>query len=461
MGKNKTKKRTRRPNKGWLAGSSATQTICISFLLVIAVGTLLLTLPISSRTGRLGVIDAMFTATSATCVTGLVVRDTWSQFSLFGQVIILMLIQVGGLGLVTLTSFFALAARRRMGFRDLRLLGESVSADGLSKATEVLKIVIKLAAAFEAVGIVLLLFAFVPQFGAEGVWVSVFTAISAFCNAGFDLFGRFGAYSSLVPYVNNYYVQAVVMFMIMAGGLGFMVWVELAEYHKKRRLSLHAKVVLQFSVIFWVGGAVLLALLEWSNPRTMGGLSVPGKVMAALFQSVSTRTAGMNTIDLAACSPISKLLMSVLQFIGAAPGSTGGGVKVTTFAVLILTIRSVAQGRDDCVIGGHHIESKTVYRALTIIVIGAVAAFGSAVVVYYNTAETVSVIDCIFESCSAFGTVGLSVGVTGQLNTGAKLLYMACMFMGRVGPVSLAISLTAKPDDNKRKVLPVGHINVG
>ena len=461
MGKNKTKKRTRRPNKGWLAGSSATQTICGSFLLVIAVGTLLLTLPISSRTGRLGVIDAMFTATSATCVTGLVVRDTWSQFSLFGQVIVLMLIQVGGLGLVTLTSFFALAARRRMGFRDLRLLGESVSADGLSKATEVLKIVIKLAAAFEAVGIVLLLFAFVPQFGAEGVWVSVFTAISAFCNAGFDLFGRFGAYSSLVPYVNNYYVQAVIMFMIMAGGLGFMVWVELAEYRKKRRLSLHAKVVLQFSVIFWVGGAVLLALLEWSNPRTMGGLSVPGKIMAALFQSVSTRTAGMNTIDLAACSPISKLLMSVLQFIGAAPGSTGGGVKVTTFAVLILTIRSVAQGRDDCVIGGHHIESKTVYRALTIIVIGAVAAFGSAVVVYYNTAETVSVIDCIFESCSAFGTVGLSVGVTGQLNTGAKLLYMACMFMGRVGPVSLAISLTAKPDDNKRKVLPVGHINVG
>ena len=461
MGKNKTKKRTRRPNKGWLAGSSATQTICSSFLLVIAVGTLLLTLPISSRTGRLGVIDAMFTATSATCVTGLVVRDTWSQFSLFGQVVILMLIQVGGLGLVTLTSFFALAARRRMGFRDLRLLGESVSADGLSKATEVLKIVIKLAAAFEAVGIVLLLFAFVPQFGAEGVWVSVFTAISAFCNAGFDLFGRFGAYSSLVPYVNNYYVQAVIMFMIMAGGLGFMVWVELAEYRKKRRLSLHAKVVLQFSVIFWVGGAVLLALLEWSNPRTMGGLSVPGKIMAALFQSVSTRTAGMNTIDLAACSPISKLLMSVLQFIGAAPGSTGGGVKVTTFAVLILTIRSVAQGRDDCVIGGHHIESKTVYRALTIIVIGAVAAFGSAVVVYYNTAETVSVIDCIFESCSAVGTVGLSVGVTGQLNTGAKLLYMACMFMGRVGPVSLAISLTAKPDDNKRKVLPVGHINVG
>mgnify|MGYP004516869175 FL=1 len=462
MPKLKSKRFAHRKRKGgWLAGSSATQIICVSFLLLIAVGTLLLTLPISSKNGRLGVIDAMFTATSATCVTGLIVRDTWTQFSWFGQAIILLLIQIGGLGLVTLTSFFALAARRRMGFRDLRLLGESVSASGLSQATEVLKIVISLAALFEVIGIVLLMFAFVPQFGLEGIWVSVFTAISAFCNAGFDLFGRFGQYSSLVPYVNNYYVQAVIMFMIMAGGLGFMVWVEIGEYRKKRRLSLNAQVVLAFSAILWVGGAVLFGLMEWNNPATMGGLSVPGKIMASIFQSVSTRTAGMNTVDLAACGPITKLMMSILQFIGAAPGSTGGGVKVTTFAVIILTIRSVAQGRDDCVIADHHIESKTVYRALTIIVLGAVAALGSAVVVYYNTSDAVSVVDSIFESFSAFGTVGLSVGVTAQLNTGAKLLYMLVMFMGRVGPVALAISLTAKPDDNKRKILPVGQINVG
>ncbi len=462
MPKTKNRRPSARKRKGgWLAGSSATQIICVSFLLLIAVGTLLLTLPLSSKNGRLGVIDAMFTATSATCVTGLIVRDTWTQFSGFGQAVILLLIQVGGLGLVTLTSFFALAARRRMGFRDLRLLGESVSASGLAQATEVLKIVISLAALFEAIGIMLLSFAFVPQFGLEGIWVSIFTAISAFCNAGFDLFGRFGQYSSLVPYVNNYYVQAVVMFMIMAGGLGFMVWVEIGEYRKKRRLSLNAQVVLAFSAILWIGGAVLFGLMEWNNPSTLGELSVSGKVMASIFQSVSTRTAGMNTVDLAACGPITKLMMSLLQFIGAAPGSTGGGVKVTTFAVVILTIRSVAQGRDDCVIGEHHIESKTVYRALTIIVLGAVAALGSAVVVYYNTSDAVSVVDSIFESFSAFGTVGLSVGVTAQLNTGAKLLYMLVMFMGRVGPVALAISLTAKPDDNKRKILPVGQINVG
>ena len=346
--------------------STPTQIICVSFIAVIALGTLLLTLPIASRHGRLDVLNAMFTATSATCVTGLVVRDTWTQFTWFGQAVVLLLIQVGGLGLVTLTSFFALAMRRRMGFRDLRLLGESVSADGYDQAKSVLKIVVGLAAMFEGIGILLLLFAFVPQFGLEGVWISVFTAISAFCNAGFDLFGRFGAYSSLVPYVNNYYVQAVIIFMIISGGLGFMVWVELCQWYQKRRLSLHAKVVLSFSVILWLGGALGLGLMEWNNPATLGGLSVPGKVMASLFQSVSTRTAGMNTVDLASCGTLSKLLMSVLQFIGAAPGSTGGGVKVTTFAVIILTIRSVAQGRDDCVIADHHIESKTVYRALTI-----------------------------------------------------------------------------------------------
>lgn len=459
---NKQKKNAAAQRKtGLLAGRSPAQIICGSFIVVILLGAVLLTLPISSREGRLGFIDAMFTATSATCVTGLVVRDTFLQFSPFGQAVVLLLIQIGGLGLVTLTSFFALAVRRRMGFRDLRLLGESVSADGYAQATDVLKIVIKLAAFFETLGTVLFLFVFVPQFGVEGVWVSVFSAISSFCNAGFDLFGRFGAYSSYAPYVNNYYVQAVAMFLIMAGGLGFMVWVEIGEWRKKRRLSLHARVVLIFSVLLWIGGGLGFAAMEWSNPATLAPLSVPGKLMAGLFQSVSARTAGMNTVDLAACSPVSKLLLSVLMFIGAAPGGTGGGVKVTTFAVLVLTIRSVAQGRDDCIIDGHRIDHKTVYRSLTIITLGALAATAATLVVFFDTPETVSVIDALFESCSAFGTVGLTVGVTGQLNSFAKVIYMVVMFIGRVGPVSLAISLTAKPDDNKRRILPEGHINVG
>ena len=266
MEKAKGKKLFYRPAGKRKGMYTPTQIICVSFVIVIALGTFLLSLPVASKHGRLDVLDAMFTATSATCVTGLIVRDTWTQFTYFGQVVILLLIQVGGLGLVTLTSFFALAMRRRMGFRDLRLLGESVSADGYAQAKDVLKIVVGLAGLFEGIGILLLLFAFVPQFGLEGIWVSVFTAISAFCNAGFDLFGRFGQYSSLAPYVNNYYVQAVVMFMIISGGLGFMVWVEIGQYRKKHRLSLQAKVVLSFSVILWLGGAACQhgrALCAW------------------------------------------------------------------------------------------------------------------------------------------------------------------------------------------------------
>jgi trk system potassium uptake protein TrkH len=240
-----------------------------------------------------------------------------------------------------------------------------------------------------------------------------------------------------------------------------MVWVEIADYPKKRRLSLHARVVLAFSLILWLAGALGFALIEWNNPLTLGALSVPHKLMASLFQSVSTRTAGMNTVDLASCNSLSKLLMSGLMFIGAAPGSTGGGVKVTTFAVLALTIRSVAQGRDECIIDNHRIDQKTVYRALTIIMLGAVAALGSSVIVYYNTADSVSVIDSLFEAFSAFGTVGLSVGVTPTMNTAAKFVFMVVMFIGRVGPASLAISLASRPDDSRGKILPEGRINVG
>ena len=236
MEKAKGKKLFYRPAGKRKGMYTPTQIICVSFVIVIALGTFLLSLPVASKHGRLDVLDAMFTATSATCVTGLIVRDTWTQFTYFGQAVILLLIQVGGLGLVTLTSFFALAMRRRMGFRDLRLLGESVSASGYSQATDVLKIVVKLAMTFEIIGMVLLMIAFVPQFGAEGIWISAFTAISAFCNAGFDLFGRFGQYSSLAPYVSNYYVQAVIMFLIMAGGLGFMVWVEIGRASCRERV---------------------------------------------------------------------------------------------------------------------------------------------------------------------------------------------------------------------------------
>ena len=461
MEKAKGKKLFYRPAGKRKGMYTPTQIICVSFVIVIALGTFLLSLPVASKHGRLDVLDAMFTATSATCVTGLIVRDTWTQFTYFGQAVILLLIQVGGLGLVTLTSFFALAMRRRMGFRDLRLLGESVSADGYAQAKDVLKIVVGLAGLFEGIGIVLLLFAFVPQFGLEGIWVSVFTAISAFCNAGFDLFGRFGQYSSLAPYVNNYYVQAVVMFMIISGGLGFMVWVEIGEYRKKHRLSLQAKVVLSFSVILWLGGAALIALMEWNNPASMGGLSVPGKLMAALFQSVSTRTAGMNTIDLAVCGPITKLLMSVLQFIGAAPGSTGGGIKTTTLLVLIMTVVSYMQSKNDVEIMKHKIDKLAVYRTLTVTLLSLTAVILCFSVLYFTLPEDGRGVQCLFEAVSAFSTSGLSAGITEISGTPGRILLIITMFIGRVGPVSLVLSMLVNSAKRKNIVYPDGQIIVG
>ena len=429
------------------------------FFLVILVGSLLLHLPAASTHGRLSYIDALFTATSAVCVTGLSVLDPGRDLTLLGQVILILLIQLGGLGFMTFGTMLLIVLRKRITLSERLLISNSLNEDGLQGIVRLVMRIMGLTLSIEGIGAVLLMTRLIPKHGvARGVWYSIFHAISAFCNAGFDLAGGFETYR------NDPIVMLIVMALITLGGIGFSVMFDVQKSQGRfSRLTLHSKLVLVISAILTVSGAVLFFLFEHDNPLTLADPMLhPGvRPVAALFQSVSTRTAGMNTIDLAACSPISKLLMSVLQFIGAAPGSTGGGVKVTTFAVIILTIRSVAQGRDDCVIADHHIESKTVYRALTIIVLGAVAVIGSAIVVYYNTSDAVSVVDAIFESCSAFGTVGLSVGVTSQLNNGAKILYMLVMFMGRVGPVAFAMSLTAKPDDNKRKIMPVGHINVG
>ncbi len=438
---------------------SASQLICLSFVGVIIIGTLLLLLPFSTYES-ITFVEALFTATSATCVTGLVLMDTYLSFTFFGQLVILILIQVGGLGLVTLTSFFAIAVRRRMGFRDLRLMNESVFADGYSQSTMIVRVVVRLALTFEIIGALLLMVAFVPQFGVQGIWYSIFIAISAFCNAGFDLFGHIAPYASLTGFVSNYYVQTIVMILIMAGGLGFIVWLELAQWRKTRRLSLHSRVVVIFSLILWISGAILLIILEWSNPDTLGTLTFGDKIMAGVFQSVSARTAGFNTVDLAALEPISKLWMSVLMFIGAAPGGTGGGIKVTTIAVLVLTIRSVSQGRNDCIIHGRHVEHKTVYRALSITTMGVFAVFVATLFPYLNSTN-ISGVDAIFEAVSAFATVGLSVGVTGTLPLASQLIFIIAMFIGRVGPVSLAISLSARADESRAKILPKGQINVG
>ena len=440
---------------------SPTRLIVSSFLGVIITGTLLLLLPFSTHKG-IAFLDALFTATSATCVTGLIRVDTFQAFTRFGQIVVLALIQVGGLGLVTLTSFVMVALRRRVGFKSMRLASESIGSTNVADVMKLLLWVIRISAVFEALGFVLLLPVFVPRFGAEGIFVSLFLSISAFCNAGFDILGRAAPYVSLTGYAGNWYVQTVIMFLIAAGGLGFMVWYELSQWRKQRHLSLHAKVVLICTAGLIVGGTVAFAFLEWNNPHTIGPMGVFDKVVNSAFQSVSARTAGFNTVDLAAMNPITKCMLSVLMFIGAAPGGTGGGIKVTTFSILLVTVASVATGQEDAQLMQRRINKKTVYQALSITMLAIAIVVVSTLCVFFYSGETVSPLDCLYETVSAFATVGYSVGVTATMQAPALIVTILTMFIGRVGPISMVISLARQNQKKGRfAVLPEGKINVG
>ncbi|HIY11030.1 MAG TPA: potassium transporter Trk [Candidatus Anaerofilum excrementigallinarum] len=441
---------------------SPTRLIVGSFFLVILVGTLLLLLPFSTRDGHIQLVDALFTATSATCVTGLIVFDTYTEFTWFGQLVILLLIQVGGLGLVTLTSVFTVGLRRKVGFKSMKLVSESINTSSVSDAGKMLMMVIRLAFTFELVGALLLAFYFVPHFGPKGLWIAVFLSISSFCNAGFDVLGFLGPYCSLMPYVGNWYVLSIIMFLIVSGGLGFVVWHEIFSLPKTKHLSINAKVVLLFTGVLLALGTLGLLALEWNNPTTIGQLPADEKVLASMFQSVTARTAGYATLNLASLTMFSKYLMILLMFIGAAPGGTGGGVKVTTIGVLAVTVFCVAGGREDPVIFGRRIDKKTVYRSATVILLSLIAVLVSAVTIFFNTDARVTEVDSLFEAVSAYATVGLSTGATVLMNTPAKLITVVTMFIGRVGPVSLLISLARQASEgSRREVLPEARINVG
>lgn len=444
-----------------LESLSPTRLIVSSFLVVIVTGALLLMLPFATRNG-ITPVQAFFTATSATCVTGLVVLDTYQGFTLFGQTVVICLIQIGGLSLVTLASFFTLALRRRVGFRSMKLASESIGTSNVAEARGLLLVVMKLAAFFEGLGFLLLLPVFVPEYGAEGIFISIFLSISAFCNAGFDILGRTQSYVSLMGYASNWYVQGIIMFLIVAGGLGFLVWHDLGQWRKTHHLSIHTKVVLFCTILLIVGGTVGFAFLEWNNPATLGGMTAGDKIVNSLFQSISARTAGFNTIDLASMSSITKCMLCVLMFIGAAPGGTGGGIKVTTFSVILVTVASVVTGREDAQIFRRRIDKKTVYQALSIAMLSLGVVIFVTLVVFFNCGEVISPLDCLYEVVSAFGTVGCSVGVTGQMHPLALIITMITMFIGRVGPVSLAISLASqRREQGKFDILPEGKISVG
>lgn len=438
------------------------RTIIVSFLVVILVGGILLMLPISSREGAFTPLaDAMFTATSATCVTGLVVYDTYLYWSPFGQTVILALIQIGGLGLVTMATSFNILIGRRMGLRSMDLVKESINTDSFDQVKQLVKTIIIGTFLVESVGALLLSFTFVPRFGfQEGMAVSVFTAISAFCNAGFDLMGRYGAYSSLTTEVTNWAVLGPVCLLIILGGLGFVVWEDLLRYRKRHTLGLHTRIVLVMTGLLLAVGTVGFLVFDWGNPETMGPLSIPGKMGAAFFQSVTCRTAGFNTVDLQALTDQSKILSIILMFIGAAPAGTGGGIKVTAIAVLVMTIYCVMRGNDDTVISGHTVDRKAVYKSLALLVLALCLVALSSFVMHFGTDQGTPVIDVVFEEVSAFATVGLSAGVTERLGQATRLVLMLNMFLGRVGPISLITSLAMRPP-KPREVLPTARIIIG
>lgn len=450
-------------SKQKLSAISPVRLISASFAGVIILGTLLLMLPISARSHEVSpFLDCLFTATSATCVTGLITYDTYSHWTNFGQVVILLLIQIGGLGLVTLAAFINLMLGKKLGLRSMHLAQESVSSmEG--DVRQLLGLVIKTALAVEGVGALLLAVVFVPDYGLEGIYISIFTAISAFCNAGFDLFGRHTPFQSLTGYSNNPIVLGTIGTLIIVGGIGFIIIYDILQWRKTGKLTLHTRVVLSVTLCLIICGMAGTALMEWNNPATIGPMPFFQKLGNSWFHSVSCRTAGFNAFDLASMTDSTKMLSAFLMFIGAAPGSTGGGIKCTTLAVILMTVVSVIRGKEETVIFRRRVDKGAVYKSLAVMMLGftAVVLTTSSIMVSMQSVEELSLIDALFESVSAFATVGLSVGITGEASSIAKCLLIFSMYIGRLGPVTFFLALASRGGQRRREVLPEGKIVIG
>lgn len=439
--------------------ASYTQIIAMGFLLLIAAGTALLVLPISSRSGRwTSLPDALFTAVSAACVTGLVVVDTFTHWSWFGRGVLLVLIQVGGLGFMTIATWFFLLMRHRIGLRTRETLSESINTTQIGGILQLTRQIISGTACVEGIGAVLLSIRFCPQFGfARGIAYGVFHAVSAFCNAGFDLMGCFAPYGSLTPYAQDPLVVLTVSALILTGGVGFLVWSDMARFRLHfRRYCLHSKLALTMTAALTLGGTALFLLLERS--ATGAGMHWGGRLLTALFSAVTPRTAGFNTVDLAQMSDGGKLLTLVLMFIGGSPGSTAGGVKTTTIAVLLCCAASYVRRRRTFGAFGRRIAPDTVPKACVVAFTNLSLALLGAL--WITAADGLPLTDVLLETFSAVGTVGMSTGITRALSAPSRAVVMLLMYCGRVGSLSFAIALTErKPPPDVRD--PVESIVIG
>lgn len=420
---------------------SPAQVLVLSFTGLIASGTLLLLLPAATR-APISFVDAIFTATSAVCVTGLTVIDTATGFTTFGQVVILVLVQLGGLGYMAITTVGVLALGRQLSLSDRLTLQHALDIDSLSGLARFVLTVLKLTLALELTGAVVLTIWWMADLGvSEAAYYGLFHAVSAFNNAGFVLFS-----DNLVPFRGDLIVNIVISTLVVTGGLGFVVLRELRHYRPGRRVTLHTKLVLGLSAFLIVGATLTIWVVERGNPLTLGPLGSGEALLAAYFQAVATRSAGFNTIDVSAMMPASLFLMILLMFVGAAPGGTGGGVKISTFAVTVATIWSIVRGRDEPVLLGRRIPAVQVSRAFAICLIGFLALNGVAGLLLIS--EGRSLLPTLFEATSAFATTGLSmseagtpVSLAGTFSNPGRLLLAALMFVGRIGPLTMAVAI--------------------
>ena len=440
-----------------------TRIIVLSFAAIILIGTLLLSLPAASRNGRsIGLLNALFTATSATCVTGLVVVDTYKHWSLLGQIVIMILIQTGGLGIVTLASFFSVLLGRKVGLKGMLLAQESLNHFSFEGILNLIKKVVVVAFSLELAGAILLSVRFVPLLGPKGFYIAAFHSVSAFCNAGFDLMsisGK-GEFISFTGFNNDPLVLYTLAALVVTGGLGFMVWNDLYEWKKNKALLLHTKVVFAMTAFLILFGMLFIFAFECDNPETMGNLNLSGKINASVFHAVVPRTAGFSSLPVSNMKEISKVATIILMFIGAAPGSTAGGIKVTTFGVILFAIFSIIKGSENTIIFKRRVPGYTVLKALSIAGLAAMWIVTVATIVL--AIEGKPFLDVLYEVSSAFGTVGLTTGITPSLHSLSKLLIILTMFLGRIGPFTFAIALTLKSGKARQDVVyPEGKIVVG
>lgn len=437
----------------------------LSFLGLILLGSLLLSLPISAADeNAVSYLDALFTATTSVCVTGLVTVPTVSTWSIFGQTVILLLIQVGGLGVVTVLSAVMILLHRRMGIGNRLLLQDAFNLNSLSGIVRFVKKVVKGTILVEAVGAALYMTVFIPEFGLKGIWISVFTAISAFCNAGIDIIGQ----NSLCDYATDPIVNAVTVLLIVLSGIGYIVWWDVLLAVKKaagkrcrifKNLTLHSKIAISSTLILILGGGALIFLFEYHNPLTIGSLSPFDKIQVSLFQSVTTRTAGFATVPQQNLSDASSIVCLLLMFIGGSPVGTAGGIKTVTFAVLTVSALATIQNKNQVSLFDRNISRQAINKAVAVTAMSFGILFVSTLLL--SAVTDADLLDILYETVSATATVGLTRDLTPSLTQAGKIIIIGTMYLGRVGPISLAIALNAGKKHQNIIKNPTEEISVG